>query len=273
MSRARTTLAAAGVVLALLATTACGGGGADPAPGPTSAASAKALAKPPRVGSCYRLTVTGAMQPSDASRPVPCSGPHTSKTILVGRIAPTAQGQPLAMDSARVQRQIANRCRGRVDAHVGGSTEAQRLSRVQAVWFSPGTAALAQGARWFRCDLVIGSTATTFANLPRRTRGLLARSGALDRYGTCGTAAPGSAHFARVLCAARHSWKARATITLPAGAHYLGKAVAKLADSQCRDVEARRAVNILRLRWSFEWPTQAQWTSGQRYGLCWTPDS
>lgn len=270
MSRARTTAAVLGALVALVTMTGCSSN--SPAVEPTSHAPV-AAPKPPRNGACYDLTVTEALQPANADTAVPCAGRHTARTVLVGTVRGTASGKPLALDSVRAQSQIAVRCRSRVDTYVGGSRETQRLSRVQAVWFSPSAAAIGQGARWFRCDLVIASSSKSYAALPRHARGLLASTSALDRFGTCGTAAPGTTAFQRVLCSARHTWRARSTIALPAHSKYLAKAVGKTADSQCRDVEARRAITLLKLRWSFEWPTRAQWQGGQRYGLCWTPDS
>ena len=37
-------------------------------------------------------------------------------------------------------------------------------------------------------------------------------------------------------------------------------------------VAAHLSPKSTKLRWAFEWPTRTQWRSGQRYGLCWTPD-
>jgi hypothetical protein len=181
-------------------------------------------------------------------------------------------GHLLALDSARVQLQIADRCRHAVDAHVGGSTRMQQLSRVQAVWFNPSPTQADRGALWYRCDLVISAGSSAFAALPPKTRGLLAAPGAMDRWGTCGTTAPSSTNFTRVLCSARHSWRARSVVTLRAGAGYLSKPAGKTADARCRDVAANLSPTSTQLRWAFEWPTRAQWRSGQRYGLCWTPD-
>ncbi|MET3960367.1 hypothetical protein ABIE44_000301 [Marmoricola sp. OAE513] len=259
-------LIAAGLLLA-----GCGGGSDEKRSDPEAPA-AVVPAAAPDVGACYDIDVAAALELSSSAPAVPCSGRHTSVTVSVGTLDPVADGHLLAIDSTRLQRQVANRCRAKVDAHVGGSAETRRLSRVQAVWFSPTLKQFDTGARWFRCDLVIADGATTFARLPARTKGLLASASALNRYGTCGTAAPGSPDFTRVSCAAKHSWRARASINLPAGAVYLGKAAGKAADSACRDIDARRETNLTKLRWSFEWPTRAQWSNGQRYGLCWTPD-
>jgi hypothetical protein len=140
------------------------------------------------------------------------------------------------------------------------------------VWFSPSLEEGDLGARWFRCDVVALAGRDRLAPLPRSLRGVLDRNGALDTYGTCGTAAPAAPRFQRVICSRRHTWRARATIELPAGAKYLGQAAGAAADSACRDIDTRLAADILKLQWSFEWPTRAQWEQGQRYGICWTPD-
>jgi hypothetical protein len=190
----------------------------------------------------------------------------------VGTIQPVVDGHLLAVDSDAVQRQVASRCRSRLTAHLGGDAETRRLSRLTVVWFTPSLEDSDRGALWFRCDLVALAGHDQLARLPRVTQGLLASPAALDRFGTCGTSAPAARGFERVICSARHTWRARATFALPAGAAYLGKGAGAAANDACHDVEARLAQNTLRLRWSFEWPTREQWDTGQRYGYCWTPD-
>jgi hypothetical protein len=176
------------------------------------------------------------------------------------------------VDSDTVQRQVADRCHQAFVRQVGGDQETQRLTRLTVVWFTPSLADSDRGALWFRCDLVALAGHDQLATLPRSTRGILAADGALDKYGTCGTAAPSAAQFQRVICSRPHSWRARATIDLPARAPYLSKSAGAAADSACHDVDSRLAADSLKLRWSFEWPTKDEWTAGQRYGLCWTPD-
>jgi hypothetical protein len=236
---------------------------------PTTAAAPPVA--PPR-NACYDLDLDEAAKPTSTARPVPCSSAHTAVTIKVGTVRPVVDGHLLAVDSDTVQRQIASRCRAALAAHVGGSTETRRLSRLTVVWFSPTLAESDQGALWFRCDLVALAGRDRLAHLPRSTRNILAADHVLDRFGTCGTASPSSDRFKRVICSQRHSWRARATINLPKGAKYLGKPAGAAADSACRDIDARLASDILKLEWSFEWPTREQWGAGQRYGYCWTPD-
>ncbi len=260
--------------VALATVGACSGGGApraerttstpSPAPSPPSS--------PPPRHACYALDFAEAARPSTTADPVPCSAPHTTTTISVGTIHPVVDGHLLAVDSDTVQQQIAQRCRARLARHLGGDAETRRLSRLTVVWFSPSLADSDRGALWFRCDLVALAGRDRLANLPRRTQNLLASDGVLDRFGTCGTSSPAADGFVRVICSARHTWRARATVALPEKARYLGKAAEAAADSQCHDIDARLASDVLRLKWSFEWPTREQWDAGQRYGLCWTPD-
>jgi hypothetical protein len=48
--------------------------------------------------------------------------------------------------------------------------------------------------------------------------------------------------------------------------------VAARMDQVCRDVAAD-ATDDLDLVWSQESPTREQWDAGQRYGICWVPDT
>lgn len=247
----------------------------EPAAKPTTSVAPTIAAAPPAAppqGACYDLDFSEAAQPTSTAGPVPCSASHTTVTIHVGTIRPVVDGHLLAVDSDTVQRQIADRCHTRFAAYVGGEDETRRLSRLAVVWFSPSLKDSDRGALWFRCDLIALAGHDQLAPLPPSARRLLDPPEALDRYGTCGTASPSAQGFERVICTEPHTWRARGTVDLPANATYLGKAAGAVADSTCHDIEARLAKDILKLKWSFEWPTRAQWDGGQRFGYCWTPD-
>ncbi len=265
---------AALAALLALATGGCSGSDdapvTEPSPSPSPVVVTPAPA--PVRGACYDLTFGDAVAPSSTVGPVPCGQPHTATTFHVGRIKPVVDGHLLALDSTHVQAQVHEGCQSRLATYLGGSEEDRRLSRFAAVGFAPTLEQGDEGARWFRCDVVLLKAPEQLGRLPRKARGVLDGEGALDRYGTCGSAAPAAARFARVVCSRTHTWRARATIDLPADAAYLDPAARKDADSACRDIDARIAANSLKLRWSFEWPTREQWDAGQRYGYCWTPD-
>ncbi len=245
---------------------------ATPRPSP-STTSAAPPAPVPRVGSCHALSVSEATDPVDASGPVPCRRPHTSVTIKVGELSPVADGHLLAVDSETVRAQIARACPDSPGAYLGGDRTTQRLSRFEVVWFSPSLEQADAGANWYRCDVVAVRSDGQLLQLPARLKGILDLGGALDRFGTCGTAAPDAGTFDRVACSERHTWRAVDVIDLPKDARYLAKDVAATADGACKDIAAERADGELKYTWSFEWPTRPQWASGQRHGYCWVPEA
>lgn len=280
----------------LLALTACSGG-ADPssAPdaqdptstasgtggsaGPTPTASASAGAKVvlperPPGGACYRLTVAAAARPTHGGEPVPCSKKHTARTVHVGTLDAVVEGHALAVDSDRVQEQLARTCPARLRSFVGGSREQLRLSRLQVVWFSPTLEEFDAGANWFRCDLIAFGDGDRLLPLPRsgRLRGVLDRPAGLATFGLCGTAQPGSPGFRRVACALDHTWVAIGTLTLPGRDRYPGVATVREAGEEpCSERARSRSDDALEVTYGWEWPTRAQWAAGQHYGYCWAP--
>jgi hypothetical protein len=269
--------AGATVVLVLLAAVAgCSSGSPDSSEKPSGGASASSAPPPPappEVGSCHALSLTAATDPVDAGAAVPCGRAHTAQTFKVGTLSSLADGHLLAVDSPTVQARLSRTCPPALPKYVGGNQTTQRLSRLEAVWFGPSLEQADAGADWFRCDVVGLRREGSLINLPRQTKGVLDASDALDEFGTCGTAAPSTKGFERVVCSEKHSWRAIDTVDLPASTRYLAKEATASGDASCKDVASQRANGALKYTWSFEWPTRAQWATGQRYGYCWVPEA
>jgi Septum formation len=244
--------------------TPAGGASASSAPPPPAA---------PTVGECHALTLDEATDPVDSGHSVPCRSAHTSQTFKVGKISALADGHLLAVDSPTVRARIAKACPPALPDFVGGDQTSQRLSRLEAVWFGPSLEQADAGADSFRCDVVGLRKEGSLISLPRKVKGVLDAADALDRFGTCGTAAPDAKSFQRVVCSERHSWRAVDVVDLPASTRYLAKDAAATGDSACKDVAAERANGALKYTWSFEWPTRVLWKAGQRYGYCWVPET
>jgi hypothetical protein len=240
--------------------------------GPDAAPSA-APPEPPQKRACYRLRPGQLTRPTNDSVRVACRGRHTATTIAVGRIDSVVDGHLLAVDARHVQRRIARTCPRRLDDFLGGDPEARALSRFAVVWFSPTVAQNDRGADWFRCDVVAFAGADTLLPLPPpgRLKGILDDEAALDRFGLCGTAAPGAKNFSRVACARRHSWRAVSTIPLDGDSYPGRQAVREAGDAPCRDQVRALAGAPDRFRYGWEWPTRAQWRRGQHHGFCWAP--
>ena len=264
----------AALAVVLLVSAGCTSGSTDPEPrtATTTSASppARAAAVPaPANRACHSLTYAQAVAPTTTDAPVACRARHTSQTFAVGRLTTQVGGHLVAVDSARVQRQVRTTCPQRLAPFLGASTERLRLSMLRAVWFTPTVEASDQGADWFRCDVIAVAGDQQLAPLTGSLKGAL--RGDSDHYAMCGTAEPGTKGFQRVLCRERHSWRALRTIDLGAGA-YPGASAAKAAGQKpCQQAGRAVAEDALDYKWGYEWPTAQQWAAGQTYGICWAP--
>jgi hypothetical protein len=266
-------------VLLLLALTACTGSD-EPSSTPTPTPSASSAAPPPRATpapvptakSCYSLAYDEAVAPTTSAKPVPCDRKHTTMTYAVGRLDTLVDGHLLAVDSHRVQEQVASECPPRFDAFVGGTVEDRRLSMLRPVWFTPTVEESDAGASWFRCDVVALARDGELAPLSGPLAGVLTTEDGRDRYGMCGTASPGTAGFSRVLCSDEHSWRAIAVVPFAPGKYPGEQKVRAAGQTPCKDAAADVAADTLDYQWGYEWPTAEQWKAGQTFGRCWAPD-
>lgn len=266
------------LVLPLLAACTGDDGGDEPAATPSSATSSAAAPPtasvppaPPRRG-CYDLTYDEAVAPTAPAESISCAEPHTAMTYSVGPIDALVGGHLLAVDSKRVQAQVAEECPARFGAFVGGSVEDQRLSMLRPVWFTPSVEESDAGASWFRCDVVALATDEELAPLTGRLDGVLDSDAGRDRYGMCGTAQPGTPDFSRVVCSSKHSWRAIAVVPFEAGPYPGVDEVRSAGETPCQDAGAAAASGSLDYEWGYEWPSQQQWAAGQTFGRCWAPD-
>jgi hypothetical protein len=261
--------------------TACTGGGdepsAEPTPTPTASTSAPApptatAVPPPDDRACYALDYDQAVAPTSDEKPVDCHDDHTTMTFAVGVLDTVVDGHLLAVDSDRVQAQVAATCPDRLAGFVGGTRDDRRLSMLRAVWFTPTVEESDAGASWYRCDVTALAGDEKLAPLTGRLAGGLATPAGQERYGMCGTAEPGTPKFSRVICSDRHSWRAVATVPFRHGAYPGLEKVRGAGDTPCQDAARAVASDTLNFQWGYEWPTADQWTAGQTYGLCWAPD-
>lgn len=223
----------------------------------------------PPEGACYRLRFDELAQSANNDHPYLCGQSHTTQTIFVGRLHTRA-----GVDSEAARAQMTRVCPRKLAHYVGGSRTERHLSRFNVVWFVPSPEQAAAGARWFRCDVIAFGRPNHLFPLPRPRRldGMLDRSAALGSYGLCGTAAPGSPHFERVICASSHRWRAVSTLRF-SGDKYPGRhTVRSTGNAVCKDRAHAEAGYSLRFSYGWEWPTRQQWSNGQHYGFCWAPD-
>lgn len=251
----------------LLATAACTDTAPEAKPSATPTPPPTAIPAPqPPVNACYDLRYSAAIAPTSDAKPVPCRTPHTVRTYFVGQAATvTADGHLLAVDSAKVRAQMARECPRRFAAYVGGSGEQRRLSMLSPTWFGPTLEESDAGQSWFRCDVIALAAEGRLAQLGGNLRKVLDKEAGRERWGRCATAKPGSRGAHQVICSARSSWRAVATLDVKD----LKKA--RAAGGACEDRVRDLADDKLSFTWGWTPPTPAQWRAGQRYGFCWAP--
>jgi hypothetical protein len=148
-----------------------------------------------------------------------------------------------------------------------------RLSVLRAVWFSPSLEESDQGANWFRCDVIALGGDHELAPLKGDLVSVLDAPAGRLRYGICGTSAPGSPGFERIICSADSPWRAITAYDVKGRAYPGERGVQSAAQKQCKKAGKDVADDLLNYRWGFDWPTAKQWRAGQRFGLCWAPGS
>ncbi|GAB6986375.1 septum formation family protein [Nocardioides pyridinolyticus] len=274
-------LLALALVLPLLAAcTGDGAGGAGDGPAAAPSSSTPASPAPPTASvppapldrGCYALSYDEAVAPTATAERISCAKPHTAMTFAVGTLDALVAGHLLAVDSDRVQAQVAKECPARFGSFVGGSAEDQRLSMLRPVWFTPSVEVSDAGASWFRCDVVALATEEELAPLTGRLAGVLDSETGRDRYGMCGTAEPGTPDFSRVVCSRQHAWRAVAVVPFEAGPYPGVDEVREAGETPCQDAGAAAAGGALDYEWGYEWPSRQQWAAGQTFGRCWAPD-
>ena len=222
--------------------------------------------KPPHARTCYRLGYDAVLAPTHSQKAVPCTGPHTAVTFFVGRY-----DKSIPVDSDAVHQLESTACPRRFAAFVGGTPDARRLSMLRTVWFTPTVEQAAKGGHWFECVAIALRDDAHLALLRGPIQGVLDRSDGRGRYALCGTAEPGTDGFQQRICAAPHSWVALRTVYFKPGPYPGAAKVRAAGQDPCQNAGADASSDPLNYRWSYQWPTQAQWRDGKTYGVCWAP--
>ncbi|MDX6297910.1 MAG: hypothetical protein QOI51_1767 [Nocardioidaceae bacterium] len=224
----------------------------------------------PVVGACRVLTLADIAPATNQTPPVSCRSPHTAVTISVGGFLRSRVTNANLSDGT-LGNDALKRCTASWRRTVGGDTATQDLSVVGLAYYLPTSAELSKGARWYRCDLVIGGQdGMRLRDLPAHVAGLL--DGPLpDSLRACRTA-PDFQSGHQVACSRPHVLRAVGTTSLPDRTSYPGKAALKAAS-------AKGCLPVVR-RWlkgkddggiAYQWPDANGWRLlGDRTATCWT---
>lgn len=221
----------------------------------------------PKIGACRNLTASDLSTQTNASTVVKCSQPHTAVTFASGTLPP---GTGQAYADARHNQFVFTTCQKAFADFIGADESLALRVRLSWAWFRPSERGWANGARWYRCDLVGGPLgARRLVDLPTDARDLLAKGGP-DTWLAC---ANGStvARGEKVPCSAEHTWRAVTTIKLGTPEDpYPGDDVAQARTrSYCQESVRSWLHYPSDYEFGFTWFKADRWALGNRRSICW----
>ncbi len=251
----------AAVLVALSLLTACG---EDPSADSDQVDSVET----PELGACRLLTPDEVAQPSNGTKTVDCSEPHTAQTFAVGQLPDRLDDADYDDDSMG---EFAYRtCSTKFQEFLGADVSVAMRTIVSWAWFRPSESAWEKGARWYRCDIVGGGEQSEeYVELPETAEGLLAGR-PKDEWMVCvaGDAVAGSP---RIPCSAEHDWRAVTTIKLgdPADAYPGDRQVEVTTRDFCSDSVGAWLNYPIDYDFAYTWFHEAEWQAGNRRSVCW----
>jgi hypothetical protein len=250
------------IALLMLALAGCRGGGDD-------GTSSTAERTPPQLGACRVLAPEDITQASNQTAPVDCREKHTAETFAVGAF-PESLTDADDPDDRALGSYVYDRCQRRFQEFLGGDESLVLRSTMTWAWFRPTKAAWADGAHWYRCDVVGGGEQSkTFVALPKSAKGVLLGKPD-DRWLVCvnGPSVNGSV---KIPCDTAHTWRAVTTIVL--GKPDEGYPGDRLVEVRTRDFCSESVGAWLNYPvdydYGYTWFHQAEWKAGNRRSICW----
>jgi hypothetical protein len=216
-----------------------------------SASAADPTYQAPLVGSCFDMSAEELEAPSNIDTPVDCAAAHTSTIIAVVQLP-----DDLTYDSTGLETFALQSCFPAQRQALGASKLATRLTAYNVGYFGPTAEQQAAGARWLRCDLVLGGT-TDLQPLPSKLK--------VGKY-------PFSKEVSRCLvgrdfrltaCSQKHTYRATAAIKTAGKKFPNEKAWKRIGTQRCRSAVTSRSFR-------FGWPSKAAWKAGDRALICYS---
>jgi hypothetical protein len=205
----------------------------------------------PAVGQCFDMNVEELAAASYVEAPVDCAGTHTARTIAVAQLP-----DDLAYGSTgKLTRFALETCFPAQRKVLRTSLLGMRMSAYNVGYFLPTAEQQAAGARWLRCDLVLGGA--SLEPLPAKVAlGKFPFKKSVSRCLTGGD-------FVLTVCSSRHSFRASAAIKVKASKYPSEKAWQRIGTQRCRSAVTSRS-------YRFGWPSKAAWKAGDRALICYS---
>lgn len=209
----------------------------------------------PAVGTCYRMSEKELRQVSYGEAAVDCAGKHTSQVVAVTYLPDGLSWRRASV--GKVTKLAVKGCQPALDAALGGDVVLRAQSAYQLTFFIPTKAQRRAGARWIRCDVVLGlspltSLPPTLALTDPLADGVTA---CLDGRGVVRS------------CSKKHTFRATGAVTIDRKRY--------LSDRAFRTVGSRKCQKHITNNKPFylTWPNKHAWKLGDRTITCYTRTS
>ncbi|TNM41238.1 hypothetical protein FHP29_09595 [Nocardioides albidus] len=226
----------------------------------------------PDSGVCRVLTPEDVALTSNATRTVPCSKEHTAETFATGELP--AEFDKVAYDDSALARFAYRTCSKAFADFVGADESLVLRTTLSWAWFRPSEKAWKKGARWYRCDVLGGSSAsTTYRPLPETAKGMLSGR-APDVWLSCARG-PSVAEGEKVPCSQKHDWRAVTTVKLgqPEDAYPGDRVMESRTRSFCSSSVEAWLNYPAEFEYGFTFFHKPEWDAGIRRSVCWARTS
>ncbi len=245
-------------------------GGSESAVPATRVSASQRPAPPPapRAGACRVLTAADVAEASNDTAPVDCAVEHTAQTYAAGPLP--ASFADVGYDDPALGAFAYRTCQRGLERFLGADESLALRTVLSWAWFRPDEQQWADGARWYRCDVVAGGAAgAPHLPLPPDASGLLA-DGPADRWSVCadGETVPSSP---KVACSQPHRWRAVTTIKLgsPEDTYPGDRAVEVTTRDFCSDSVGAWLGYPADYDYGYTYFHAAEWAVGNRRSVCW----
>lgn len=224
--------------------------------------------EPPTVGACRVLGPAEVAEQSDATATVACTEPHTAQTFAVGPLPDTFATAD--RDDRRLGAFAYRTCSRAFMKFLDADESTVMRTMLSWAWFRPSEEAWADGARWYRCDVVGGGEqSSSYVELPEDAAGML-EGLPEDRWMACvaGDSVPGAP---RVPCTEDHQWRAVTTIVVGGKEEpYPGDRLVEVTTRDfCRNSVSAWLDYPVSYDFAYTWFHEAEWEAGNRRSVCW----
>ena len=259
----------AALLLCLLLVTACGGGEEQ---GGNTDPSLVDSVEMPKNGLCRVLDAEDVAMPANATKAVDCKQKHTAETFAVGELPP--EFKDVEYDDAELARYAYRTCSTAFATFVGADESLVLRTMLSWAWFRPSEKAWDKGARWYRCDVVGGSSSSpVYQPLPETAQGLLAGR-PNDKWLSCARG-PSVGAGEKVPCSQEHDWRAATVVKIgePEDAYPGDRVMESRTRSFCATSIKAWLNYPAAFEYGFTFFHEAEWKAGIRRSVCWAKTS